>query len=103
MTLAKTPATPQDKLAQASAAADKLRPPRMVCNLCQTALSRVSAIDTAQLPGIHAGFGAHCQACDQTTWAVRGEVAAVKAFYAALEKSSGSELQMGTARPEASS
>ena len=97
-----TPAAPHDSLAQ-SAAADKLRPPKMICNLCSTALTRVTALDTSQLPGIHAGFGAHCEACDQTTRAVRGDVAAVKAFYAALEKSSGSELLMGTARPAASS
>ena len=75
----------------------------MVCNLCSAALTKVSALDTTRLPGIHAAFGAHCGACDQTTWAVRGDVAAVKAFYAALEKSSGSTLQMGTVRPAASS
>ena len=103
MTQASTPPKPQDKLAQTAAAADKLRPPKMSCNLCSAALTQVSALNTAHLPGIHAGFGAHCDACDQTTWAVRGDLAAVKAFYAALEKSSGSVVQLGTARPAASS
>ena len=102
MTRSSTP-TPPSTLAQTAAAADKLRPPKMVCNLCGAALAQVNALDTAHLPGIHAAFGAHCGACKQDTWAVRGEVAAVKAFYAALEKSSGSTVQLGTARPAASS
>lgn len=95
--------TREDRVAQAAAKADRLRPPDMKCNVCSATLTNVSALDTGALPGIHAAFGAHCTACDKDTWAVRGEPAAVRAFYTALEKSAGAAVHLGTARPANSS
>ncbi|MDP2006085.1 MAG: hypothetical protein Q8K45_10455 [Rubrivivax sp.] len=84
----------------ASLQATALRqPPAIACNVCQAALTEVSAVDTQRLRGIELAFQAHCPACDQDTWAVRGEPAAVRAFYAALEKAAGQPVQMGTAKP----
>ncbi len=100
---AKERGTREDRVAQAAAEADRLRPPEMKCNVCSATLKDVSALETRTLPGIHAGFSAHCSACDQDTWAVRGDPAAVRAFYAALEKSAGASVRFGTARPAASS
>lgn len=100
---AKERGTREDRVAQAAAIADRLRPPEMKCNVCGTTLNDVSAQDTSALPGIHAAFGAHCTACGKDTWAVRGEPAAVRAFYAALEKSAGASVHLGTARPANSS
>jgi hypothetical protein len=57
-------------------------------------------MDTHALPGISVAFSAHCVACQQDTWAVRGETAAVKAFYATLEKLSGQRITLGTARSD---
>lgn len=78
------------------------KPPVLVCNACQAPLGEGQALDTRALKGITAAYGAHCSACDQDTWAVKGEIAAVKAFYDALEKASGQAVQLGTARPAAS-
>lgn len=100
---AKERGTRDERVAQAAAEADRLRPPEIKCNVCHATLHDVSAQDTRKLPGIHAAFGAHCAACDQDTWAVRGEPAAVRAFYSALEKSAGASVHLGTARPAASS
>jgi RNase P subunit RPR2 len=72
--------------------------PRLVCNRCQAALADVTAQDVAHLQGIQLAFSAHCATCAQDTWAVRGEAAAVKAFYDALEKLSGERVVMGTAK-----
>jgi hypothetical protein len=69
------------------------------CNACQALLSDVAPLDIQHLPGITQAFGAHCAACEQDTWAVRGEPVAVRAFYAALEKAAGQKVQLGTARP----
>jgi hypothetical protein len=71
----------------------------MTCNVCAAALPEGAALDTTKLKGIQAAFHAHCAACDQDTWAVRGEAAAVRAFYDALEKAAGQRVQMGTAKP----
>ena len=100
---AKERGTQAERIAQAAAVADKLRPPEMRCNVCHALLNDVSALDIRTLTGIHAGYGAHCSACDQDTWAVRGEPAAVRAFYTALEKSAGMSVHLGTARPANSS
>ena len=74
-------------------------PPEITCNACGAQLPEVSELDASSLPGIDAAFVAHCTPCDQDTWAVRGDVPAVKAFYAALEKASGTPVQMGTSKP----
>lgn len=68
-----------------------------MCKQCQAALTDVAAVDTRGLAGISVAFSAHCVACQQDTWAVRGEPAAVKAFYDTLEKMSGQRITLGTA------
>lgn len=72
-------------------------PPRLNCNQCQAELTNVAAVDARALQGIEAAFSAHCLACGHDTWAVRGQAAAVKAFYDALEKLSGQRIALGTA------
>jgi hypothetical protein len=89
------------RIAQAITKADRLKPPVIACNACKTELTEVAALVARDLKGIEAAFGAHCVACDQDTWAVRGKVSAVRAFYAALEKAAGEKVRLGTARPSA--
>ena len=72
--------------------------PQIACNACQAALEAVEQIDASGLRGIELAFRAHCAACDQDTWAVRGEPASVRAFYEALEKAAGQKVQLGTTR-----
>ncbi len=95
--------TKEARATQAVQRLDKLRPPALACNGCQAALTDISTVDTRSLRGIDVAFTAHCAACEQDTWAVRGEIAAVKAFYAALEKTAGEPVLMGTAKPAPSS
>eukprot|EP01032_Pedospumella_encystans_P003673 gene3673-4348_t len=61
-------------------------PPVIRCNLCQAVLPDVVQLDAQPLKGIQLAYKAHCAACSQDTWAVKGEPAAVRAFYDALEK-----------------
>ncbi len=91
------------RVAQAIVEAGKSKPPVIACNTCGTELTDIAPLDASRLKGIEAAYGAHCQACDQDTWAVRGEVAAVRAFYAALEKAAGAKVQLGIAKPSAGS
>ena len=91
--------TPEQRAAQALARAVNVRPPALSCNACQAALPEAQRVDTSALQGIELAFKSHCAACDQDTWAVRGAPAAVRAFYAALEKSVGHAAQMGSVKP----
>lgn len=76
-----------------------VRAPAMSCNACQAALPAPERVDTSALQGIEVAFKAHCAACDQDTWAVRGAAPSVRAFYAALEQSVGQTARMGTVKP----
>ncbi|MDO9316246.1 MAG: hypothetical protein Q7T97_17055 [Burkholderiaceae bacterium] len=89
------------RVAEAITKADRLKPPVIACNSCKIELTEIASLDASGLKGIEAAFGAHCVACDQDTWAVRGEIAAVQAFYVALEKAAGAKVQLGIAKPPA--
>lgn len=88
-----------DRVAEAIRLDARPRPPVIHCNACRAELPDVEALDTQALKGIELAFRAHCAACDQDTWAVRGDAAAVRAFYDALEKSVGQKVRLGTSRP----
>lgn len=96
---AKSRGSQQDRVAAAQQSATAAQPPAMFCQRCKLALNPVTEMDTRRLKGISVAYSAHCVPCDEDTWAVRGDIAAVKAFYAALEKASGQAVQMGTAKP----
>lgn len=91
--------TQQERVAAAMLATAQGSPPTIACNVCKAVLPQAERLDTQGLKGIELAFKSHCTACDQDTWAVRGEAAAVRAFYAALEKSVGGPVQLGSAKP----
>ena len=95
---AKSRGSRDERVAEAAGKTLKARPPALTCSGCQAALTEVSALDTSSLRGIEVAYQAHCAACDQDTWAVRGENAAVRAFYSALEKAAGQPVQLGKAK-----
>jgi hypothetical protein len=70
--------------------------PRIRCNSCKVELDSIEQVDATGLRGIELGFKANCAACDQETWAVRGEAPSVRAFYEALEKAAGHKVQLGS-------
>jgi hypothetical protein len=91
----------QDRIAEALArsTAAPEAPPAITCNTCHAALPAPVQLDARALKGIQRAYQAHCSACDQDTWAVKGEPAAVRAFYDALEKAAGQKVQLGTTKP----
>lgn len=96
---AKNRGTQQERVAAAVLANAQGSPPTITCNVCHAVLPQAERLDTQGLKGIEVAFKSHCAACDQDTWAVRGDAAAVRAFYAALEKSVGGTVQMGSVKP----
>lgn len=100
---AKNRGTQDERAAAAILATAHERPPTIACNVCNATLPPAERVDTRGLKGIELAFKSHCAACDQDTWAVRGDAPAVRAFYAALEKSGGGTVQLGSAKPPLSS
>jgi hypothetical protein len=100
---AKSRGTQEERVAAAVGFTVQDRPPTITCNVCNAVLPQAEQLDTQGLTGIEVAFRSHCAACDQDTWAVRGEAPAVRAFYAALEKSVGGTVQLGSAKPTLSS
>ena len=95
--------TRSERIAASLSVSQHIKPPAIACNLCHATLPAPERVDTSELRGIELAFKSHCAACDQDTWAVRGEAPAVRAFYAALEKSVGSAVQLGSVKPTLSS
>jgi RNase P subunit RPR2 len=91
----------QDRIAEALARSTAVpaTPPVISCNHCQAVLQAPEQMNVRALKGIQLAYQAHCSACDQDTWAVKGEPAAVRAFYDALEKAAGQKVQLGTTKP----
>jgi hypothetical protein len=88
-----------DRIAHGLARAVESAAPVIKCNTCGSVLPRSARMDVQGLKGIEIAYKAHCTACEQDTWAVRGQSASVRAFYEALEKTSGKQVQLGTSRP----
>ena len=89
----------EDRVAAALKRAAELKPPVISCNACHAELPEVERLDASALKGIELAFKAHCTTCDQDTWAIRGEPVAVRAFYTALETSTGQRVQLGSTKP----
>ena len=74
------------------------KPKSIVCNNCQAVLTTLTTVDTKSLKGIDAAFSAHCAACNQDTFAVRGQREAVADFFLEMENKAGFEVNIGTAK-----
>ncbi|MFZ2988335.1 hypothetical protein [Ideonella sp.] len=92
---AKRRGTLAQRVAGAAGMAHQAQAPTMACNACHAVLPDAEQMDASRLKGISLAFKAHCTACDLDTWAVRGDAAAVRAFYVALEKASEGTVQLG--------
>lgn len=75
---------------------DAVFPEHLICNNCKTEITDVQRLDTKGLRGIDAAFAGQCPACDQSTYAVKGEPNSVAAFMEAMQKATGSEAIIGS-------
>jgi hypothetical protein len=92
---AKNRGTQDQRIAQARAKIDALRPAKMVCGACKTAFTDFGLIDTQGMPGIHAAFGGVCPACGETVLAFSGEKDAVANAMIAWQDAMGPEGKLG--------
>jgi hypothetical protein len=93
---AKKRGTLEQRIQQARQKGDALTPDHIICNNCKTEITDVHLLDTKGMRGIDAAFAGHCPACDQSTYAVRGEPNSIAAFMEAMQKATGSEPILGS-------
>ena len=92
---AKNRGTQDQRIAQARAKIDALRPAKMVCGACKTSFTDFGLIDTQGMPGIHAAFGGVCPSCGETVLAFSGDKDAVANAMIAWQDAMESEGKLG--------
>ncbi|HEX7749674.1 MAG TPA: hypothetical protein VF445_13075 [Bordetella sp.] len=92
---AKTRGTQDQRIAQAKAKVDALRPAKMVCGACKTSFTDFGLIDARGMPGIHAAFGGVCPSCGETVLAFSGDKDAVANAMIAWQDAMGAEGKLG--------
>ncbi len=92
---AKQRGSKDQRIAQAKAKIDALRPEKLVCGSCKTAFNDFAAISTRNMPGIHAAFGGVCPSCGETVLAFSGEKEAVANAMIAWQDAMESEGKLG--------
>jgi hypothetical protein len=92
---AKQRGTKEQRIAQANAKTDALRPEKLACGACKTAFAEFDAMDTRNMTGIRAAFGGICPSCGETVLAFSGEQGAVADAMIAWQDAMGSDGKLG--------
>jgi hypothetical protein len=93
---AKQRGSQEQRISQAKAKFDALRPEKLVCGACKTAFTEFEALDTRNMRGINAVFGGQCPACDESVMAFSGQPDAVAdAMIAWQDIFDGGEAKIG--------
>ena len=92
---AKQRGTKEQRVAQAKAKVEALRPAKLVCGACKTAVTDFDAMDTRNMHGIQAAFGGICPSCGETVLAFSGEQEAVANAMIAWQDAMESEGKLG--------
>lgn len=96
---AKKRGTQEQRIAQARAKIDALRPEKLVCGACKTAFSDFDALDTRNMTGIQAAFGGICPSCGETVLSFSGEKDAVANAMLAWQDAMENEGKLGRQSP----
>jgi hypothetical protein len=85
----------EQRIQQAKQKMDGSTPDHIICNNCKAEITEVHCLDTKGMRGIDAAFAGQCPACDQSTYAVKGEPKSIAAFMEAVQAATGSEPIIG--------
>lgn len=91
--------TQAQRIAQARAKVEALRPEKLVCGACKTAFSDFDALDTRNMAGIQAAFGGICPSCGETVLAFSGGKDAVANAMLAWQDAMENEGKLGKQSP----
>lgn len=85
-----------ERIEQAKARMDSLKPEFIVCNNCQTHIKDFHVMNTRGMDGIDGAFGGVCPSCGQSTYAVKGTPDAMADFAEAMDAAMGGEGKAGS-------
>jgi len=91
--------TQAQRIAQARAKVEALRPEKLVCGACKTAFSDFDALDTRNMARIQAAFGGICPSCGETVLSFSGEKDAVANAMLAWQDAMENEGKLGKQSP----
>lgn len=84
----------EQRIEQAKARIEALKPSKITCNNCKGEIRDVQVMDVRGMLGVDAVFAGTCPACGQTTLAARGDSNAVTKFLSDFDSYMGSEGTM---------
>ena len=87
--------TQEQRVAQAKAKFEALRPEKLVCGACKTAFSDFDALDTRNMAGIQAAFDGICPSCGEAALSFSGERDAVANAMLAWQDAMENEGKLG--------
>ena len=68
---ANTKADRANRIKEALAKIEALKPDHIVCKKCSAHLTDLVMLDSSQMEGIEAAFAARCELCNHETWALK--------------------------------
>lgn len=83
------------RIAEAKAKVEALKPEKLTCNKCQSAITDIQAMDTRGMDGIDGAFAGICSNCGETTIAFLGDPEKVADAMEAYENFIGQEGTLG--------
>lgn len=85
----------EQRVEQAKARIDALRPAFIICNDCKAQITNIEVMDTRGIIGVDACFAGICEKCNGTSYAIKGTPEGCEAIAAALTNATGELPIMG--------
>ena len=77
------------RVEQAKARIEALRPEFITCNDCKFQIMTIATVDTRRIAGVDACFCGVCEKCGSTTYAMKGTVEGSQELFEALRLATG--------------
>lgn len=84
-----------DRVKQAQARIEALKPEKLLCNECDGETTEIAVLDSRGVPGIEAVFGGTCPKCKGDILAIRGSPEAAQALLEAFQSETGVQGTIG--------
>jgi Zn finger protein HypA/HybF involved in hydrogenase expression len=82
----------EQRIAEAKARIEAIKPEYLICNSCEGRIDTVELMDTRELQGIDVAFAGVCPTCKKPTFAIQGEPWAVAQLNEVMSESMGEPI-----------
>lgn len=79
----------EQRISEAKARIDALRPAAIICNDCKGEITEIEDLNIRGMTGIDAAFAGVCKQCKGVTYAIKGNPDSVEVLMMALAESTG--------------